>query len=212
MRCGSFLSLSFVVPSCFVCFSLFFRCFFVVFSLFFVVFVSVVGLFFGSFVVFSGGSIFGSFVGFIVGSVVVFFVGSFVVSVVGSFVVYFVVFFVGSFVVFYCSFVFRCSVAFCVVGSLVSLFDLAEFSMRSCPGFSSVVVFCGRLSFVVCDQNALCIFASDFNGLDELVCGLSVISNCGARLWWCAVTWVCVWGDVIILLVSVFDSLVGSRV
>jgi hypothetical protein len=36
------------------------------------------------------------------------------------------------------------------------------------------------------------------------------------QLWclivWCAVTWVCVWGDVIILLVSVLDSLVGSRV
>lgn len=46
----------------------------------------------------------------------------------------------------------------------VSVSVRSEFSMRSCCGFPSVVVFCGRLSFVVCDQNALCVFASDFNG------------------------------------------------
>lgn len=68
---------------------------------------------------------------------------------------------------------------FCVVGSLVSLY-VAELSMRSCRGFSSVVVFCGRLSFVVRYQNALCILRRISMGLDELACGLSVISNCGA--------------------------------
>lgn len=78
----------------------------------------------------------------------------------------------------------------------VSVSVRSEFSMRSCCGFPSVVVFCGRLSFVVCDQNALCIFASDFNGSwwggvwivgDIQLWCLIVVVRCyvGLRVGWC---------------------------
>lgn len=161
MRCGSFFCLCLLfLPVLFVRFSLFLL----------LIFVFVVSLFFGSFVVFSGGLVVGSFVGFFVGS----FVGSVVVlSLVLSLVLLL-------FFRWFC----RCSVVvlslvlslvlllffrlsfFCrfVCCWFVSVSVRSEFSMRSCCGFPSVVVFCGRLSFVVCDQNALCIFASDFNG------------------------------------------------
>ena len=160
---------------------------FVRFSLFLLLFfVFVVDLFVGSFVVFSGGS----FVGF--------FVGSLVGSLVGSVVVLSLVLllfsrwfcrcsFVGSVVVislffrwfFYCSFVFRFSAALCVVGSLVSLHDLSSRCDR-------VVVFRALWSsLVVCRSSYAikmrCAYLRRISmGLDELVCGLSVISNCGA--------------------------------
>ena len=168
---------------------------FVRFSLFLLLFfVFVVDLFVGSFVVFSGGS----FVGFFGGS----FVGSLVGSLVGSVVVLSLVLllfsrwfcrcsFVGSVVVislffrwffrwfFYCSFVFRFSAALCVVGSLVSLHDLSSRCDR-------VVVFRALWSsLVVCRSSYAikmrCAYLRRISmGLDELVCGLSVISNWGA--------------------------------
>lgn len=140
---------------------------FVRFSLFLLLFfVFVVDLFVGSFVVFSGGSFVGFFVGSLVGSLV----GSVVVlSLVLSLFFrwfcrcYFVVL---SLVLSLVLLLFFRLSFFCrfVCCWFVSVSARSEFSMRSCCGFPSVVVFFGRLSFVLCDQNALCVFASDFNG------------------------------------------------
>ena len=157
---------------------------FVRFSLFLLLFfVFVVSLFFGSFVVFSGGLVVGSFVGF--------FVGSFVGSLVGSVVVFSLVLSLVISLVFSlvlslffrwfcrCSFVFRFSAALCVVGSLVSLYDLSSRCDR-------VVVFRALWSFVVVCRSSYaikmrCAYLRRISmGLDELVCGLLVISNCGA--------------------------------
>ena len=67
----------------------------------------------------------------------------------------------------------------CVVGSLVSLYDLSSRCDR-------VVVFRALWSSVVVCRSSYaikmrCAYLRRISmGLDELVCGLSVISNCGA--------------------------------